>query len=129
MPTGAAVAPFAMAANEDATAAAAVRDALIAAGFQETKDAPQRVEVGFAVRPRKLAVTASGTADAPLVISPRGKAPPSLCRRQAYVLTVAMVDSATGAVRERTGATVSRCRGTAATVLPMLAKAAVTPAP
>lgn len=117
-----------MAPSEDAAAAAAVRDTLIAAGFEEENGAPQRVEVGFAVRPRKLAVT-SGTADATLVISPRGKAPPSLCRRQAYVLTVAMVDSATGAVQERTGATVSRCHGTAAAVLPMLAKAAVTPAP
>lgn len=131
VPTGMADADqrFAMAPSEDAAAAAAVRDALTAAGFQEESGAPQRVEVGFAVRPRKLAVTAPGAADAPAVISPRGKAPPSLCRRQAYVLTVAMVDVATGAVRERTGATVSRCHGTAVAVLPILAKAAITPAP
>jgi hypothetical protein len=125
---GAAGQPFAMAPGDGtAGVAAAVREALIVAGFREARDAPQRVEVGFAVRPRKLAVTAPGAANAAAVISPRGKAPPSLCRRRAYVLTVAMVDVATGTVRERSGATVSRCHGTAAAVLPVLAKVAVTP--
>lgn len=118
---------FAMAPDDQGAAATAVRDALVAAGLQETADAPLRVEVGFAVRPRKLAVTAPGKADAPSVISPRGKAPPALCHRLSYVLTVALVDRASGAVQKRMGATISRCHGTPAAVLPELAQAAVAP--
>lgn len=118
-------ASFVMAPGNDAAAIAAVHDALVSAGRIETADATQRIEVGFAVRPSRLALTVPDGAGGNTTVSPEAEAPPSFCHRQAYVLTVAMIDRTTGAVVRRTGAITSRCHGAPATVLPLLAKAAL----
>lgn len=116
---------FTIAPGADGSVAAAVRGALVAAGFQEAEDAPLRVELGFAIRTRRLEVAAPGQAGAEDIVSPAAKASLALCHRQAYVLTLAMVDRATGAVTHRTGATTSRCDGTREAVLPLLARTAL----
>lgn len=116
---------FTMAQN--GLAAAAVRQVLLAAGFQDRKDAAFRVEVGFATRPRKLAVLSSGDTAPLTVVSPATEKSLSFCRRQAYVLTVALIERRTGKVGMRSGATISRCHGEPSDVLPLLARAALQP--
>lgn len=114
---------FAIAPTSNMAPARAVRDALVAAGFQEAADAPEVIEVGFAVRPSKLQVTAPDGR----VLSPSTKALPSLCHRQAYVLSVAIIERASGRIAKRMGAATSRCHATPAEILPTLAQAAVNP--
>jgi hypothetical protein len=109
--------------SEAGEAAAAVRQAMRDAGFEEREDARFRVEVGFAVRPRDLELVSAGR--------PAQAGPPaddraiSFCRKQAYVLTLALVERESGAVASRSGAAMSRCRGTPAELLPRLAQSAL----
>lgn len=103
----------------DATAVAAVRDALLAAGFQPSDGARYLVEVGFVVRDRRIDVAES---------VPGSHAFPALCRRQGYALSVALVDRTTGRVAMRSGAVAIRCRAAAETIIPVLAHVALTPA-
>lgn len=96
----------------------AVRRELAAQGFQESADAPYRVDIGFAVAPLPLAVSAEG--DAPPAPAPSGIA---LCRRRQYVLSIAMIDRSDGRVIFRNSATAHRCVRTAAKAIPQLARA------
>ena len=107
---------FSLGETRRADVAEAVRGALRTAGYRETADAPLRVEITFAVRPPGVAV--AGTAGMQL-----------LCHREAYVLTVAMIDRASGTVLRRSGAITARCRGKEGEALPLLARAAISPAP
>jgi len=113
---------FAMAA--DGAADAAVRDALLAAGYTSAPDGRYRVEVGLAVRaPRMDVTTGAGQDMRPLAPTSN---PPGLCRRQSYVLSIAFVERASGRVAARGGAVTSRCGKAAdAGLLPLLAKAAL----
>jgi hypothetical protein len=103
----------------------AVREALVAAGYHQSSEAPYRVEVGFAVRPRRVDVAAAGAersmpASAAVPAMPRG-----LCKRRSYVLSIAFVD-AHGRVLARGGAITARCGNTAGSdILPLLARAAL----
>lgn len=117
---------FAMATDGTADASAAVRDALVAAGYQPSPDARYRIEVGLAVRAPRMQVMA-GTDDGKtlLPLAPVSS-PPGLCRRQSYVLSIAFVEQASGRVAARGGAITSRCAGARdAGLLPLLAKAAL----
>lgn len=114
---------FAM--SDQSAAGTAVRRALVDAGYREQDNGKLRVEVGFALRPRDLAVVAPGEQQSPQVISPATGRSLSLCKRQAYVLTIAFVDRATGKITSRGGSTIARCSGTAADVLPQLARTAL----
>jgi len=117
---------FSIATGSTAHADAAVRDALVAAGYQSADDARYRVEVGLAVRaPRMAVMTASGEGKALQALAPVSS-PPGLCRRQSYVLSIAFVERASGHVVARGGAVTSRCgKADDAALLPLLAKAAL----
>ena len=116
-----------MAAGSAANADAAVRDALVAAGYQPAEGARYRVEVGLAVRaPRTQVMAAAGDGKAMQALAPVSS-PPGLCRRQSYVLSIAFVEQASGRVAARGGAITSRCgKARDAELLPLLAKAALT---
>jgi hypothetical protein len=117
---------FAMATGGTAEADAAVRDALVAAGYQAAADARYRIEVGLAVRaPRTQVMAAAGDAKALQPLAPVSS-PPGLCRRRSYVLSIAFVERASGRVAARGGAVTSRCgKAGDAALLPLLAKAAL----
>jgi hypothetical protein len=117
---------FAMAAGSVANADAAVRDALVAAGYQSSADARYRVEVGLAVRPPRMELmAATGEEKALLSLAPASSRP-ALCRRQSYVLSIAFVEQASGRVAARGGAITSRCgKADNAALLPLLARAAL----
>ena len=117
---------FSLGETRRADVAEAVRGALRTAGYRETADAPLRVEITFAVRPPGVAV--AGTAGMQL-LSPPAPGALGLCHREAYVLTVAMIDRASGTVLRRSGAITARCRGKEGEALPLLARAAISPAP
>jgi hypothetical protein len=108
----------------DGAADAAVRDALLAAGYTSAPDGRYRVEVGLAVRvPRMNVIAGAGQDMRPLAPV---SSPPGLCRRQSYVLSIAFVERASGRVAARGGAVTSRCGKPAdAGLLPLLAKAAL----
>ncbi|OJU21786.1 MULTISPECIES: hypothetical protein [unclassified Sphingomonas] len=123
-PPAAAQPPFSIGETRRADVADAVRDALHAAGYREAQDAPTRVEIGFAIRPPGVTVAGAGGAT---IVSPPAPRAIGLCRRQAYVLILAMIDRASGTVLRRSGAITARCVGKEATLLPALARAAVSP--
>jgi len=123
-PPAAAQPRFSIGETRRADVADAVRDALHAAGYREAQDAPMRVEIGFAIRPPGVTV---GDAGGATIVSPPAPRAIGLCRRQAYVLTLAMIDRASGTVLRRSGAITARCDGKEAALLPALARAAVSP--
>lgn len=114
--------------SDESEAAAHVRQALVDAGYQEESRAKFRVEVGFSVRPRGLSVVAPSDGKVSRIVSPATKRSLSMCKRQAYVLTVAFVERATGTIASRGGSTIARCEGTPAEVLPRLAQTAISSA-
>jgi hypothetical protein len=118
---------FSMTAGGTADADAAARDALLAAGYRSSADGRYRIEVGLAVRmPRVDVMAASGDGQAMRPLAPVSS-PPSLCRRQSYVLSIAFVERTSGRVAARGGAVTSHCGKTAdAGLLPRLARAALT---
>lgn len=109
----------------DGEATDAVRAALRDAGFAERADAPLRIDVGFAIRPRRLAVVTADADGAQDVLSPSADKVLSLCSRQAYVLTLAFVERDSGRIASRSGATLTRCDGTPDEIMPRLARAAL----
>lgn len=111
--------------NQEGIARDAVAEALTDAGHIERSDAPLEVEIGFAVRPIELSLVSTSEEAPARILSPAAKRSISLCQRRAYVLTLAFVDLDTGEVLSRSGATTSRCKGTASEVLPELARAAL----
>lgn len=111
--------------NQDGIARDAVAEALTEAGYIERGDAPLKVEIGFAIRPTELALVSVSEEGLARILSPAAKRSISFCQRQAYVLTLAFVDSGTGEVLSRSGATISRCKGTPSEVLSGLARAAL----
>lgn len=113
--------------SQDGAAAAAVRSALVEAGLQPSDEGALRVDVGFAIRPNRLAVNADPLppSERQVVVSPAGRRTLSFCRRQAYVLTISFADSRTGRLLSRSGATLSRCRADLAEALPVLARLAL----
>lgn len=114
---------FVLSGNDQAFAA--VRHALVADGYEEREDGELRVEVGFAVRPTDLAVLAPAEGQEGAVLSPAAAQAFALCKRQAYVLTLAFVERGSGAVASRRGATMPRCSGTLAEILPILVHTAL----
>ncbi|MCW6535401.1 PIN domain-containing protein [Sphingomonas lycopersici] len=88
-PPAAAQPPFSIGETRRADVADAVRDALHAAGYREAQDAPMRVEIGFAIRPPGVTVAGAGGAT---IVSPPAPRAIGLCRRQAYVLILALFD-------------------------------------
>lgn len=106
-------------------AVAAVRQALVNAGHAEKRDGDWRVEVGFAIRPTNLAVSTPQSESPATPISPGTRPSLAFCKKQAYVLTLAFVDSRTGKVASRRGATTGRCSGDVDTILPGLARTAL----
>jgi hypothetical protein len=117
---------FSMATGGTADADAAVRDAMLAAGYRSSADGRYRIEVGLAVRaPRMDVMAAAGDGPNMRVLAPVSS-PPGFCRRQSYVLSIAFVERASGRVVARGGAVTSRCRNASDEgVLPSLAKAAL----
>lgn len=111
--------------QDESEASAAVRDALIDAGFDEREDGRLRVEVGFSIRPDDLAVLARDGFKSTQVLSPPSESSISLCDKEAYVLTLAFIDTSSGKVVSRSGATMSRCSGEPAEILRKLARAAL----
>jgi len=103
----------------------AVRDALMDAGLEIRDNAGLFVQVGFSIRPGTLAVLSTDDAGSTRILSPASKDTISLCNKQAYVLTLAFVDTQSGKLVSRSGATMSRCQGAPAEVLPKLARAAL----
>ncbi|WP_029935850.1 hypothetical protein [Sphingomonas sp. UNC305MFCol5.2] len=109
--------------GEAAGAVSLVRDALAAKGYRETPNGRYRLEVGLASAPPQVEVqhdesrgsTSSGALPNPIV----------LCRPRRYVLTVGMVDRASGDVLFRNAAVVRHCGSTREKILPRLARAAV----
>jgi len=109
--------------GEAAGAVSLVRDALAAKGYRETPNGRYRLEVGLASAPPQVEVqhdesrgsTSSGALPNPIV----------LCRPRRYVLTVGMVDRASGDVLFRNAAVVRHCGSTPEKILPRLARAAV----
>lgn len=110
----------------DGAADVAVRDALLASGYRSSPDGHYRVEVSMAVRMPKVDVmTAPGEGQDMRPVAPVSN-PPGLCRRQSYVLSIALIDRMSGRVTSRGGAVTSPCgEPTFATLLPLLAKAAL----
>jgi hypothetical protein len=103
----------------------AVREALVAAGYHQSSEAPYRVEVGFAVRPRRVDVAAARAEQSTLALAVPTM-PRALCKRQSHVLSIAFVDNASGRVLARGGAITARCGNTAESdILPRLARAAL----
>lgn len=110
---------------ENGKAPTAVREALTNIGFTERDDARFRVEVGFSVRPDDLALLSSDDTRSTQILSPASDATISLCRKRAYVLTLAFIDTQSGQVISRSGATMSRCRENLEEMLPHLAQTAL----
>lgn len=103
----------------------AVRAALVEAGYEAREESLLRIDVGFAVRPRRTAVVVPDAAGHFELVSPPGKPALTFCKQQNYVLTLALVERSSGRIRARGGATMSRCNGASSAVLPILARAAV----
>jgi len=108
-------------------ASAAVGAELVRAGFTESAAGDYRVEVGFAIRARDLSLTTLQGETPATTISPGAKPALRLCKRQAYVLTVAFVERTSGKVIARRGATTGRCSGPVEEVLPKLARTVIGP--
>lgn len=105
----------------DPSAQAAVKAALVEHGLKFNPEARFRVDVGFAIAPIDVAIADSGSSAA------EGSAERAiaLCKRQRYVLSIAMLDRDAGRVLFRNRASATRCGDAAAEVLPILARAAV----
>lgn len=101
-----------------------VRRALISAGLREDPAAPVRVDVGFAVAHRALQVALPDAK--PVPADPEGI---STCRRNQYVLSVAMIARDSGRVLFRGAAIARRCARSARKALPLLANAALSGGP
>jgi hypothetical protein len=102
-------------------AAAAVEVALIERGFDAESGARHRVDVAFAVAPTDVAIAEIDTGHAGHLTRP-GVA---LCRRQRYVLSVAMIDRRDGRVVFRNRASAARCGQADAELVGALARAVV----
>jgi hypothetical protein len=104
----------------------AVREALVAAGYHQSSEAPYRVEVGFAVRPRRVDVAAVRAEQSTAALAAVPTMPRALCKRRSHVLSIALVDNASGRVLTRGGAITARCGNTAESdILSLLAHAAL----
>lgn len=111
--------------QEQQTAEAAVRAALLARGMNPAVDAQYRIDVGFGVGDRAVEIAYPG--DPAPVNSVRPVSKPVLCRRQKYALSIAMTDRRDGRVVFRAGASTTRCGGDAARFLPDLVRVALGP--
>lgn len=100
-------------------ARSAVERGLIEKGLQESASAPYRVEVGFAVAPLPLEVSA-GTR-----VTPPASPGIALCHRRQYTVSVAMIDRSDGRIVFRGNATAHRCARSAMATIPRLARAAL----
>lgn len=110
--------------RDHARVADAVRKALLQRGYQEVADGPLRVEVALAVAPVSVGVALPNTDETK--IDSRSKWPTlGLCKRQRYVLSVAIIGRATGNVVSRASASLKRCRDGVDEMLPALAAAAL----
>lgn len=103
----------------------AVREALIRAGLKENSAGDFRVEVGFSARPRNLSLYTRDAASSSEMISPGTRRSLGFCKKQAYVLTLAFIDSRSGQVVSRSGATQGRCSRDLARIMPQLVEAAL----
>lgn len=108
----------------------AVRRALLDAGFKEAEDSLLVIEVGYAHRARALSLSGPGMtpgSDAAEAreLTPAARRSLAFCRKQAHTLTIAAIDRTSGDVVARGGATLGRCAGDQATLLPELARAAL----
>lgn len=106
-------------------AADAVRQALLESGYEAQEEGLLRVDVGFAIRPRRVAVVSHDESGNSEIVSPSGQPGLKLCKRQSYILTIALVERSSGRIKARSGATMSRCGGTSSAVLPILARIAI----
>jgi hypothetical protein len=104
-------------------AAVLVRSALAARGYRETPDGRYRLEIGLATAPAKLEVGRGEAAERPATVSARN--PVVLCRPRRHVLTVGMIDRASGAILFRNAAAARHCGPSLEEILPRMARAAV----
>lgn len=110
--------------TSEPVAAAMARDAVEAAlleeGYELEAEARYRLDVAFAIAPTPVDVgehrVQAGSAALPSV---------ALCKRQRYVLSVALLDGHDGRVLFRNRASTKRCGQVADEVLPALARAVV----
>lgn len=107
-------------ASASASVRAAVEAALVERGFSPKSDARHRVDVALAIAPANVDVAEFDT-DSEERIRPTF----ALCRRQRYVLSIAMFDRRSGRVLFRNRASAVRCDKAAEKVIPALARAVV----
>ena len=104
-----------------ALARAAVEAALVARGFSAAPDGRHRGDVAFAVAPTDVEVAELAIDDAEARVRPTL----GLCRRQRYVLSMAMLDRRDGRVVFRNRASAVRCGNTGEELVGALARAVV----
>jgi len=104
-----------------ARARAAVEAALVERGFRVESDARHRVDVAFAIAPADVEVAEFEAGDA----EERTRPTFALCRRQRYVLSIALLDRRDGRVVFRNRASAARCDKAGEEILGALARAVV----
>ncbi|MGK6317921.1 hypothetical protein [Sphingomonas sp. DT-204] len=100
----------------------AVAKALADQGFREAPDARYRLDVGYAAAPVALRYS---TADERAGHRDRSLAGIAFCRRQRYVLSVALIERGSGRVAYRNSVSGRRCADAAAKLIEPLAHAAL----
>lgn len=100
----------------------AVAKALADQGFREAPDARYRLDVGYAAAPVALRYS---IADEPAGRRDPAPAGIAFCRRQRYVLSVALIERQSGRVAYRDSVSGRRCAGAAAGLIEPLAHAAL----
>lgn len=99
-----------------------VRDALIAKGYREAVNGRYRLEIGFASAPPVVEVQREN-GDSRARSGSRN--PIVLCRARRYVLTVGMIDRASGDILFRNAAAARYCGKSLGKILPKMVRAAV----
>lgn len=100
----------------------AVTKVLADQGFREAPDARYRLDVGYAAAPVALRYS---TVDEPAARGDPGRAGIAFCRRQRYVLSVALIERQSGRVAYRDSVSGRRCADAAARLVEPLAQAAL----
>ncbi|ATY33358.1 DUF4136 domain-containing protein [Sphingomonas psychrotolerans] len=112
--------------DSDAAVAGAVslvRDALADKGYRETANGRYRLEVGLASAAPELEVQRAESGESAARSMRRN--PIVLCRPRRYVLTVGMIDRASGEVLFRNAAAARHCGTSPGKILPKMVRAAV----
>jgi hypothetical protein len=106
-----------------ADAVSLVRGALAGKGYRETANGRYRLEVGLASAAADLEVQRAGSGESAARSTRRN--PIVLCRPRLHVLTVGMIDRATGEILFRNTAAARHCGASPGKILPRMVRAAV----